>query len=150
MYWPDRVWYYRAPRGAVLLKTSSSRRRSPKVIWQNRFYHVRVPASWPHPARLRICSKQTNYNKIKHNNLIGMWGVGGRMEWNGGRFSAYRLAIPVRRQISRCVQCPHDSMSVPGSIVPADLDAATWTVPLVSSDPAPVLRPRAFPVCGIR
>lgn len=32
MYWPDRVWYYRAPRGAVLLKISSSRRRSPKVI----------------------------------------------------------------------------------------------------------------------
>lgn len=31
-YWPDRVWYYRAPRGAVLLKISSSRRRSPKVI----------------------------------------------------------------------------------------------------------------------
>lgn len=72
-YWPDRVWYYRAPRGAVLLKISSSRRRSPKVIWQNRFYHVRGPASWPHPARLRLCSKQTNYNKIKHNNLIGMW-----------------------------------------------------------------------------
>lgn len=32
MYWPDRVWYCRAPRGAVLLKISSSRRRSPKVI----------------------------------------------------------------------------------------------------------------------
>lgn len=86
MYWPDRVWYYRAPRGAVLLKTSSSRRRSPKVIWQNRFYHVRVPASWPHPARLRLCSKQANYNKIKHNNLIGMW--------NGMRNEMGDVALP--------------------------------------------------------
>lgn len=59
--WPDRVWYCRAPRGAVLSKISSSKRHSPGVIWQNRFYRAPAPASWPRPGRLqRHCKFRTS------------------------------------------------------------------------------------------